>query len=100
MIITGERGEWVVYNTGPDHGHHGEMRRVLLADLLHHPDPTVAPGSSQPELARCLPLEYICAKTEFPFASNRPYQTDARPNQICTSRPRCAQKDSVLSTEA
>lgn len=48
MIITGEHGEWVVYNTGPDHGHHGEMRRVLLADLLRHPDPQWRPEPSNP----------------------------------------------------
>ena len=48
MIITGEHGEWVVYNTGPDHGHHGEMRRVLLADLLHHPDPQWRPEAANP----------------------------------------------------
>ncbi len=48
MIITGEHGEWVVYNTGPDHGHHGEMRRVLLADLLRHPDPQWRPEPANP----------------------------------------------------
>ncbi len=48
MIITGEHGEWVVYNTGPDHGHHGEMRRVLLVDLLHHPDPRWRPEPANP----------------------------------------------------
>jgi uncharacterized protein YfaT (DUF1175 family) len=38
MIITGERGEWVVYHTGPIGTGKGEMRRMQLADLLHHPD--------------------------------------------------------------
>jgi len=38
MIITGERGEWVVYHTGPIGTGKGEMRRMQMADLLHHPD--------------------------------------------------------------
>jgi uncharacterized protein YfaT (DUF1175 family) len=38
MILTGERGEWVVYHTGPIGKSKGEMRRVLVEDLLHHPD--------------------------------------------------------------
>ncbi len=38
MIVCGERGNWVVYHTGPIHHGKGEMRRVLLSDLLHHPD--------------------------------------------------------------
>jgi len=38
MILTGERGEWVVYHTGPIGAGKGEMRRMLLADLLRHPD--------------------------------------------------------------
>ncbi len=36
MIVGGERE--VVYHTGPIHHGKGEMRRVLLSDLLHHPD--------------------------------------------------------------
>jgi uncharacterized protein YfaT (DUF1175 family) len=36
MIIDGERE--VVYHTGPIHHGKGEMRRLLLSDLLHHPD--------------------------------------------------------------
>ncbi len=36
MIFCGEKG--VVYHTGPIHHGKGEMRRLLLADLLHHPD--------------------------------------------------------------
>jgi len=38
MILTGERGEWVVYHTGPIGTGKGEMRRMLVADLLRHPD--------------------------------------------------------------
>ncbi len=36
MIFLGENG--VVYHTGPIHHGKGEMRRLLLSDLLHHPD--------------------------------------------------------------
>jgi uncharacterized protein YfaT (DUF1175 family) len=36
MIFCGEKG--VVYHTGPIHNGKGEMRRLLLSDLLHHPD--------------------------------------------------------------
>jgi uncharacterized protein YfaT (DUF1175 family) len=47
MIVTGANAEWVVYHTGPFQGTHGkakgEMRRVLLADLIHHPDPRWRP---------------------------------------------------------
>ena len=47
MIVTGAKGEWVVYHTGPITTPHGktpgEMRRVLLADLMRHPDPRWRP---------------------------------------------------------
>jgi uncharacterized protein len=36
MIVCGDKG--VVYHTGPMHHGKGEMRRLLLTDLLHHPD--------------------------------------------------------------
>jgi uncharacterized protein YfaT (DUF1175 family) len=36
MIFCGDQG--VVYHTGPIRGGKGEMRRMLLSDLLHHPD--------------------------------------------------------------
>ena len=36
MIFCGESG--VVYHTGPIHHGKGEMRRLLVSDLLHHPD--------------------------------------------------------------
>ena len=36
MIFLGEKG--VVYHTGPIHHGKGEMRRLLVSDLLHHPD--------------------------------------------------------------
>ena len=38
MIVCGQKGSWVVYNTGPIHGGKGEMRQLLVSDLLHHPD--------------------------------------------------------------
>jgi uncharacterized protein len=41
MIVSSEQS--VVYHTGPmEHGK-GEMRRLLLSDLLHHPDPRWRP---------------------------------------------------------
>lgn len=48
MIITGTNAEWVVYHTGPIDKHRGEMRRVLLSDLLHHPDPRWRPTPQNP----------------------------------------------------
>jgi hypothetical protein len=47
MVVT-EHSEWVVYHTGPIDNHPGEMRRVLLSDLLHHPDPRWRPTPSNP----------------------------------------------------
>ena len=38
MIVCGETANWVVYHTGPIHHGKGEMRRLLVSDLLHHPD--------------------------------------------------------------
>ena len=38
MILCGENGGWVVYHTGPIHNGKGEMRRLTMSDLLHHPD--------------------------------------------------------------
>ena len=38
MIVIGEPAEWVIYHTGPMGKAPGEIRRVMIADLLHHPD--------------------------------------------------------------
>jgi uncharacterized protein YfaT (DUF1175 family) len=38
MILTGEAHNWAVYNTGPIGAAPGEVRRLALDDLLHHPD--------------------------------------------------------------
>jgi uncharacterized protein len=38
MILCGDKASWVVYHTGPIHHGKGEMRRLLITDLLHHPD--------------------------------------------------------------
>jgi hypothetical protein len=42
MILTGAAHDWAVYDTGPTRAwpleKPGEMRRVALNDLLHHPD--------------------------------------------------------------
>jgi len=49
MIVTrtGAAAE-VVYDTGPDHGLRGEIRRVLLAELLDHPQPQWRPTPGNP----------------------------------------------------
>lgn len=46
MIVTGTTQRWVVYHTGPIGRGSGEMRRVLLDDLIQHPDPRWHPISS------------------------------------------------------
>jgi len=38
MILTGPAHDWAVYHTGPIGKGPGEVRRVALDDLLHHPD--------------------------------------------------------------
>jgi len=38
MILTGVGHDWAVYHTGPIGAGPGEVRRVAMADLLHHPD--------------------------------------------------------------
>jgi len=38
MILTGQAHNWAVYDTGPIGNGPGEIRRVALEDLLHHPD--------------------------------------------------------------
>jgi uncharacterized protein YfaT (DUF1175 family) len=38
----------VVYHTGPDHGRPGELRRVLLSELLDHPQPQWRPIPANP----------------------------------------------------
>ena len=46
MIVTDAARQWVVYHTGPIGRGPGEMRRVLLQDLLEHPDSRWRPVSS------------------------------------------------------
>ena len=38
MVLTGIGHEWAVYHTGPIGNEPGEVRRVLITDLMHHPD--------------------------------------------------------------
>jgi uncharacterized protein len=38
MIVSGGEKAWVVYHTGPIGKQKGEMRRVSMSELLHHPD--------------------------------------------------------------
>jgi uncharacterized protein YfaT (DUF1175 family) len=49
MIVTRTGPEArVVYDTGPDHGKPGELRRVLLSELLDHPQPQWRPLPGNP----------------------------------------------------
>lgn len=43
MILTGAAHEWAVYHTGPIGTGPGEVRRIALDDLVHHPDPRWRP---------------------------------------------------------
>jgi hypothetical protein len=44
MIVVRAGGDaQVVYDTGPDHGEPGELRRVALSELLDHPEPQWRP---------------------------------------------------------
>jgi len=47
MVEAGPRAR-VVYHTGPDHGSPGELRRVLLSELLDHPQPQWRPTATNP----------------------------------------------------
>jgi hypothetical protein len=49
MIVTRAANQAaVIYDTGPDHGRPGELRRVLLAELLDHPEPQWRPVPANP----------------------------------------------------
>lgn len=49
MIVTqAGNGAVVVYHTGPNHDGPGELRRVLIADLLDHPQPEWRPVPGNP----------------------------------------------------
>jgi uncharacterized protein YfaT (DUF1175 family) len=49
MIVTEAGPEArVVYDTGPDHGQPGELRRVALAELIDHPEPQWRPLPANP----------------------------------------------------
>ena len=47
VVEVGQQGR-VVYHTGPDHGSPGELRRVLLSELLDHPRPQWRPVAQNP----------------------------------------------------
>jgi len=47
LVRSGVEAE-VVYDTGPDHGQPGELRRVLLSELLDHPQPRWRPLAGNP----------------------------------------------------
>jgi uncharacterized protein YfaT (DUF1175 family) len=38
MVVTGPHADWVIYHTGPIGKQKGEIRRVAIEDLIHHPD--------------------------------------------------------------
>jgi hypothetical protein len=44
----GGGGQWLIYHTGPDGRWPGEIRRVTLDSLLHHPEPRWRPVASNP----------------------------------------------------
>jgi uncharacterized protein YfaT (DUF1175 family) len=46
--ITGDADEWVVYHTGPDTIGPGEIRRLHVQELLHHPFPRWRPLPENP----------------------------------------------------
>jgi uncharacterized protein YfaT (DUF1175 family) len=49
MIVTRIGGQAaVVYDTGMDHGHAGELRRVTVAELVDHPQPQWRPVAANP----------------------------------------------------
>jgi len=48
ILIRAGAGAEVVYDTGTDHGQPGELRRVLVADLLSHPQPQWRPLPANP----------------------------------------------------
>jgi uncharacterized protein YfaT (DUF1175 family) len=48
IVIRSGAGAEVVYDTGPDHQQPGELRRVLLSELLDHPQPQWRPLAGNP----------------------------------------------------
>ena len=48
IVIRSGAASEVVYDTGPDHGRPGELRRVLLSELLDHPQPQWRPLAGNP----------------------------------------------------
>jgi len=48
IVIRSGGGSEVVYDTGPDHSQPGELRRVLLSELLDHPQPQWRPLPGNP----------------------------------------------------
>jgi uncharacterized protein YfaT (DUF1175 family) len=48
IVIRSGPGARVVYDTGPDHGEPGELRRVTISELLDHPEPQWRPIPANP----------------------------------------------------
>lgn len=42
------KARFIVYDTGPDRGRSGEIRRLTVEELLHYPDPRWQPRSTNP----------------------------------------------------
>lgn len=54
-----DRGDWVVYHTGPQGTAPGEIRKVSLADLEHHPSARWRPIRSNPAFVGLFRLEIL-----------------------------------------
>ncbi len=48
IVVRNGNDAEVVYDTGPDHGQPGELRRVMLSELLDHPEPQWRPLPGNP----------------------------------------------------
>lgn len=48
IVVRSASATEVIYDTGPDHGRPGELRRVLLPELLDHPEPRWRPLPGNP----------------------------------------------------
>jgi uncharacterized protein YfaT (DUF1175 family) len=54
-----EGRDWVVYHTGPDGTHPGEVRKVRLRDLMHHPAARWRPLAANPQFVGVFRLDLL-----------------------------------------
>jgi uncharacterized protein len=47
-LISGGTADYVVYDTGPDGKHSGQIRRLSMDELLHYPNPQWQPRPTNP----------------------------------------------------